>query len=278
MTMKSGGGGSRAMAEGKERGRTSGGGNRSGGGTGRGDPSSDQRHRNRLAEIDRVARATGTSATPVGNTGVSMAGRVSSALQGMARDYRDVGNTPVENFGNRLASLMGFNQQRPTMQGALDRVNQTPTGQVTDRRAGWGFDPAGLIGSALGMATGIPFGPGLVFDQLSQMAGRPMEIGMGPSVFGGGPSGGSFSTASGAAPGRVGGTGMGGADGRVAIGGRPAPGVLAPPPQPTPPASPPGAPGGGALPPMPQFQWAQPWPGQGVLAPSPKQWSWGSWG
>jgi len=158
-----------------------------GGGTGNaGLGSGSQRHRNRQAEISRVAKATGTSSTPVGNTGVSKAGRVSSTALGMSRDYRNTGNSAWDNGWNRVASLLGFNEQRPSLKSALDRVNSTPAGQNTDTRAGWGFDPAGLIGGAVGMGLGLPFGGGFIADQLSSLAGRPMEIGLGPSVFGGG--------------------------------------------------------------------------------------------
>ena len=157
------------------------------GSVGGGMSSADQRHRNRAAEIARVGALTGRSTRPSGNTGVSPAGRVSSAALGMSRDYRNVGNTGVENFGNRLASLLGFNEQRPSLQAAAARVDQTPAGVPTDTRANWGFDPAGLIGGAVGAGFGVPF-TGFAADYLSKLAGRPLEIGMGPSVFGGGPS------------------------------------------------------------------------------------------
>lgn len=158
-----------------------------GGPRGGGMSSGDQRHRNRLAEIARVGAITNRSTAPSGNTGISPAGRVSSAALGMSRDYRNVGNSLGENFGNRLAGLFGFNEQRPSLAAAAARVDETTPGMVTDRRAGWGFDPAAMIGSIGGAALGIPFA-GFATDYLSKLAGRPMEIGMGPSVFGGGPS------------------------------------------------------------------------------------------
>lgn len=144
-----------------------------------------QRHRNRAAEIARVGAATGTSTTPVGNTGVSPAGRVSSIHQGMVRDYQNIGNSDLENFGNTLAGMLGFNEQRPTLARALDRFNRTKDGEISDKRAGWGFDPAGLIGNALGS----PFGAGLIAgpiaNQISAYFDRPLEIGLGPDVFSG---------------------------------------------------------------------------------------------
>lgn len=164
-----------------------GGGFSRGGNSGGGMSSADQRHRNRAAEISRVGAATGRSTRPSGNTGVSPAGRVSSTALGMSRDYRNVGNSFGENVGNRLAGLFGFNEQPPSLSAAAKRVDQTAPGMVTDKRAGWGFDPAPALGMALGGAFGVPL-VGTVTDYLSKMAGRPLEMSMGPSVFGGGPS------------------------------------------------------------------------------------------
>ncbi len=94
-------------------------------------------------------------------------------------DYNNQGNFDVENFGNRIASLFGFNEMDPTAPGFSHPGMPGVTGQ-----ANWGFDPAGLIGSAIGAAGGVPL-MGLVADQISSAFGRPLEVNLGPSVFGG---------------------------------------------------------------------------------------------
>lgn len=171
-----------------------------GGDRGRGSSgaSADQRHRNRLAEIGRIGRLSGLS-TAADRFGVSPAGRVGSIMQGMARDYRDIGNTPMENAWNGVAGFLGFNEQRPDLAAAMRRVNETPSGRVTPQGAGWGFDPAGLIGGLGGAAAGVPFG-GLVADWVSRQFDRPLEIGLGPSVFGGSSGSRGIGTAAGGRP------------------------------------------------------------------------------
>lgn len=170
-----------------------GGGTRGGGGFGSGSGNQvaavqGQMHKNRQAQIAQTAKKTGTGTTQIGNSGRTEGGLVHDTFAGMGRDYRNDGAGIGDSIANRIASLLGFNEQRPTMQTAVDRVRGTanPTQNGLDNRAGWGFDPAGLIGGGLGMAAGLPFGGGFIADMISSQMGRPLEIGMGPSVFGGG--------------------------------------------------------------------------------------------
>lgn len=106
--------------------------------------------------------------------------QVVNALAKMA-DYENLGNTPLENFGNFLARALGFNEISP-----YAGIQQAfAAGKPVANQADWGFDPAGLIGGAIGTALGVP-GLGLAADMLSQWAGRPLEANLGPNVFGSG--------------------------------------------------------------------------------------------
>lgn len=109
--------------------------------------------------------------------GLAMAGMRPSGMMGRMNDYADKGNTGLENIGNALATAVGFNEMKPK------------PGYSSQNRANWGFDPAGLIGGAVGMGVGAP-GLGLLADMASRAMGRPLEMNMGPSVFGGGGGGG----------------------------------------------------------------------------------------
>jgi hypothetical protein len=84
-----------------------------------------------------------------------------------------------DSVGNFFASWAGFNEINPL---------EDPTYNTPENPAGfgatWGFDPAGLIGSLAGMAVGLPFGGGILGDLISRVLGRPLEIPIGPSVFG----------------------------------------------------------------------------------------------
>jgi len=148
---------------------------------GQGLDSGTQRHRNRLAEIARVGKATGLSTQPTRNTGISPAGRASAVNLGMSRDFRDVGNSPLQNALNAIGHLLGIRELPPSPQLAAERVAGTPAGQVTNRSAELAFDPAAALGSIAGMALGVPVGPGLVAGQISQALGRPLEFNLGPS-------------------------------------------------------------------------------------------------
>lgn len=108
-----------------------------------------------------------------------MGAMVSKALD----DYNGVGDSFIDKIGNMLARGFGFNEMNPSLPGFGNPGMPGITG-----KANWGFDPAVGIAGALGMGFGFP-GTGLVADQLSQWAGRPLEINMGPDVFGsGGPA------------------------------------------------------------------------------------------
>lgn len=78
-------------------------------------------------------------------------------------------NGPLSSMGAFAGSLFGFNQ---------NLVNQ-PFGSYVNGldSASWGFDPAGLIGSAVGLATGVPM-LGTAADMVSDYFGRPMEVGL----------------------------------------------------------------------------------------------------
>jgi hypothetical protein len=97
-----------------------------------------------------------------------------SALAGATADYNDEGNSALDNLGNLIAGFLGFNEQNPAEDG-----------YDASGSAGWGFDPAGLIGGAVGSALGVPLVGGFVADQISSALGRPLEVNLGPSVFGG---------------------------------------------------------------------------------------------
>jgi hypothetical protein len=84
-----------------------------------------------------------------------------------------------DKLGNWLASFAGFNEINP-----LEDKSYNLPGNPAGQGANWGFDPAGLIGSLIGMGVGLPFGGGVIADFISRMFGRPLEIPIGPSVFG----------------------------------------------------------------------------------------------
>jgi hypothetical protein len=88
-------------------------------------------------------------------------------------DYTDRDNSTGEDIANYVASFFGFNEIAPS----LDFSNLNPN-------ADWGFDPAGLIGSIVGSALGLPVGGGIIADFISKSMGRPLEMNLGPSVFG----------------------------------------------------------------------------------------------
>lgn len=99
-------------------------------------------------------------------------------------DYRDrltdaygTDDSMMDVIGNFLGSMVGFNEQTPD---EVDFDPQNPTGPDVS----WGFDPVGPMASAAGMLLGGPLGPGLVADKISEYFGRPLEVDLGPSVFG----------------------------------------------------------------------------------------------
>lgn len=96
---------------------------------------------------------------------------------GRVRDSLDTDNTGIENLGNLFARALGFNEQTSE---EIDFDPENPVGP----RASWGWDPVpGLVGLG-GFLGGVPFGPGLIADQISAAAGRPLSVSLGPDVFG----------------------------------------------------------------------------------------------
>lgn len=216
--------------------------------------------------------------TPKGK-GYGNAGGLAAKPEGVGvpssamRDYRNIDNTPLDDFGNFLAGLFGFHEMNPN----AARSKTTPGSSVPGVGADWGFDPVGLIAGGIGTGFGVP-AMGFVGDQLSSWAGRPFEINMGPSVFGGRASvpGAPSSAPGGALTGRPGG-GMFGGPGMGSQGGGGRPGMPfrppgtphLPPGLPSVPGGPPGAPGVPTPPPpgVPAsagMLWAQPQIGYGV--------------
>lgn len=110
-----------------------------------------------------------------------MGAMVSKAMD----DFKGRDDSFLDKIGNALAGTFGFNEMDPSLPGFSKMGPKSPS--VTGK-ANWGFDPAVALGGALGMGFGIP-GTGMIANQLSQWAGRPLEMNMGPEVFGsGGPS------------------------------------------------------------------------------------------
>ncbi|HWA43389.1 MAG TPA: hypothetical protein VHA10_09285 [Hypericibacter adhaerens] len=161
------------------------------------------------------AAAAGRSGGPMGGTGAAFKGMDSSgsisrsgvgsataadkmvadslglspdAYGGLAGAYRDqVTDSYDDGFGGLLDSLFGLREKLDYDRALEAAQNATQTGTAIDPTAGmasWGFDPAGLIGGLAGMALGVP-GLGLAAAQISDLLGRPAEIGLGPDVFGG---------------------------------------------------------------------------------------------
>lgn len=152
--------------------------------------------------------ATHNQAAALGMTPDHYIGGASNLGQAVTDSYGS-------NFGRQLAGLFGFNK---------NTVNQ-PFGAYANglNTAGWGFDPAGLVGSAIGTAVGAPFGVGLLADRLSERFGRPGQIalsgpnsGMGTGPHGSGlpGSGGGLFGGSSGSPGSAPGGGSNGPGGR----------------------------------------------------------------
>lgn len=90
-------------------------------------------------------------------------------------------NGPFSSFGAFAGNFIGLDQ---------NLVNQ-PFGAYVNGldKASWGFDPAGPLGSLLGMGIGAPL-LGSATDALSSYFGRPMEVGLnGNPAMGYGPHG-----------------------------------------------------------------------------------------
>lgn len=87
-----------------------------------------------------------------------------------------------DGVGGLLDAVFGLRER-------YDLSNPVGT-QAPANRASWGLDPASTIGSLLGgaMAPGLGFVTGPIAGAISDEFGRPLEINLGPDVFGANPS------------------------------------------------------------------------------------------
>lgn len=129
------------------------------------------------------------------------------AYAGRIRDDLDTDNSFLDNVGNALAGLLGFDEMPPEFD-----VNNL------SKRTSWGLDPIQALASFAGLATGAPVGS-LYMGAKAITGWRGPEIDMGESVVGDDdPLNQSEGVHTGANPG--GGTSLGGgAPGGVAYGG-----------------------------------------------------------
>lgn len=95
-------------------------------------------------------------------------------------DYEDRDNSFIDDVGNFLAGTMGLHEINPVK----SNVAALQDNSVPNPHADWGWDPASTIGSLAGMAVGMPVGPGMIADKVSALFGRPLEVNLGPAVFG----------------------------------------------------------------------------------------------
>lgn len=140
---------------------------------------------NTARAADRPSAGGRGGGTFVGGTGTTrdtmqQQDQIGANVSNAQRDFNDEGNGFLDNVGNHIASMLGFNQIDPTQPGFSGPGMPGQTG-----RADWGLDPAGAIGGALGTAFGVPFVGGFLADQISAALGRPMEMNLGPDVLGG---------------------------------------------------------------------------------------------
>lgn len=129
-----------------------------------------------LAERDRATgsnRGDGRTYGPAGS--VTEQGRQATRnIESAVRDYNNEGNSFLDNLGNLAARSFGFAERDP-----LSDPNFDP---YTQDQANYGFSPTGLIGGLAGLAVGLP-GLGTAFSLGDELAGRPLEIPLGQSVF-----------------------------------------------------------------------------------------------
>jgi hypothetical protein len=162
------------------RGGSVGGGGRRGGSVGpRGDLSQD------ISGVRGGSQSGRGGGTFVGGSGLTrdtmqQQDQTGANVAAAQRDFRNEGNSFGDDLGNMIAGFMGLNEQDPTVPGFSQPGMPGTTG-----RANWGLDPAGALGGAAGMALGVPFVGGFLADQLSAALGRPLEVSLGPDVFGG---------------------------------------------------------------------------------------------
>lgn len=155
---------------------------RGGGGAGTGRPAAGKER-----PIDRPGGGQGGSGggTFIGGSGqtrdqMQTQDQLGANVANAQNDYNDRDNNLAENIGNFIAGMFGFNEMDPTAPGFSQPGAPGQTGQ-----ADWGFDPAGLIGGGLAGAFGVPVIGGFLADQISSALGRPLQVNLGPSVFGG---------------------------------------------------------------------------------------------
>lgn len=131
-----------------------------------------------MSPTGRLAQRADVQAATRGRATDAQADAAARAWADRISDYRNTYNSPTENFGNFVAGLLGFNERVPSFDPSL---------RNTQTRADWGWDPAGFLGGMVDRAFGLPIGPfGFIADRISAGLNRPLEIGLGPDVFGGG--------------------------------------------------------------------------------------------
>lgn len=153
------------------------------------DQKMDQRRKD--AEQERIKSGPGGRGGAKGPGNATTADRLMADKYGVSpdrynkevTDYRDrltdaygTDDTGMDALGNLLAGFLGFNEQDPEEVG-FDPQN--PVGPDVD----WGWDPVGPLAGVLGAGFGMPL-TGVLADQISDYYGRPLEVNLGPSVFG----------------------------------------------------------------------------------------------
>lgn len=107
-------------------------------------------------------------------SGLSMTG-LNTAIDSLdiSKDLANRNNTLGEDFANLFASGLGVREYGPsrTMLGGMLAGGVTPA-----RTGSWGFDPAGLIGSAAGSAVGMPYGGGYLGTTISDALQNPLMM------------------------------------------------------------------------------------------------------
>lgn len=126
----------------------------------------------------KVGNATVADAMQAAAMGLTQTAydRVATNLRDQESDYLNSGNSDWDNFGNWVASQLGFNEVDPTTKSYASLAQPGAT------RTDWSFDPSGAIGAAIGMATGVPL-LGAAADTVSYLLGRPLAITLGPDAL-----------------------------------------------------------------------------------------------
>jgi hypothetical protein len=95
----------------------------------------------------------------------------------------------INELGHMLGGAVGLGEREESLSETADDMSQPDyngpaPGTPDDNRAQWGWDPVSAIAGIGGMLAGLPFGPGLIADQVSAGLGRPFDIDLGPDVIG----------------------------------------------------------------------------------------------